>query len=73
MRKKKVVYLFALIAFVWNNLGVDDDLVSRDTLVMDCEYVVLGGGNRSSKLKVSPQVLILQDGAEIVSDLALRV
>jgi len=44
-----------------------------DTLVMDCEYVVLGGGNRSSKFKVSPQVLVLQDGAEIVSDLALRV
>ena len=44
-----------------------------DTLVMDCEYVVLGGGNRSSKLKVSPQVLVLQAGAEVVSNLALRV
>jgi prolyl-tRNA editing enzyme YbaK/EbsC (Cys-tRNA(Pro) deacylase) len=44
-----------------------------DTRVMDCEYVVLGGGNRSCKIKVSPQVLVLQAGAEVVSDLALRV
>ena len=43
-----------------------------DTLVMDCEYVVLGGGNRSSKIKVSPQVLVLQAEAEVVSDLALK-
>jgi hypothetical protein len=39
---------------------------------MQCEYVVLGGGNRSSKLKVDPQVLLLQPAVEVVVALAKR-
>lgn len=41
-----------------------------DDAVMRCEYIVLGGGNRSSKLKVDPRVLLLQPTAEVVADLA---
>jgi len=41
-----------------------------DASVMDCDYVVLGGGNRSSKIKVNPQILLLQAGVEVVPDLA---
>ncbi len=42
-----------------------------DAAVMDCEYVVLGGGNRSSKIKVSPQAIAQQSNVEVVKDLAL--
>ncbi len=41
-----------------------------DEAVMQCEYVVLGGGNRRSKLKVDPRVLLQQPAAEVVADLA---
>jgi prolyl-tRNA editing enzyme YbaK/EbsC (Cys-tRNA(Pro) deacylase) len=41
-----------------------------DAAVMKCEYVVLGGGNRHSKIKADPQILLLQTGVEVVSDLA---
>ena len=41
-----------------------------DAAVMDCEYVVLGGGNRNSKLKVDPQILLRQAHVEVVPDLA---
>jgi prolyl-tRNA editing enzyme YbaK/EbsC (Cys-tRNA(Pro) deacylase) len=41
-----------------------------DAAVMDCDYVVLGGGNRSSKIKADPRILLLQAGAEVVPDLA---
>jgi hypothetical protein len=37
---------------------------------MQREYVVLGGGNRNSKLKVDPKVLLLQNNAEIVPGLS---
>lgn len=43
-----------------------------DDVVMQRDYVVLGGGNRSSKLKVDPKVLLLQDNAEVVPGLARR-
>ncbi len=42
-----------------------------DAAVMDCDYVVLGGGNRHSKIKLNPSVLAAQPGAEVVPDLAL--
>ena len=42
-----------------------------ETAVMDCEYVVLGGGNRSSKIKVDPQAIAQQTNVEVVIDLAL--
>ena len=44
-----------------------------DAAVMDCDYVVLGGGNRSSKIKADPRILLLVGGAEVVPDLAKAV
>jgi len=41
-----------------------------DAAVMDREYVVLGGGNRSSKIKADPQILLQQANVEVVPDLA---
>ena len=41
-----------------------------DAAVMACDYVVLGGGNRACKIKVSPRVLAAQPGAEVVEGLA---
>jgi prolyl-tRNA editing enzyme YbaK/EbsC (Cys-tRNA(Pro) deacylase) len=52
-------------------LALTDDLpIWVDDAVMQCEYIVLGGGNRSCKLKVDPRVLIQQPRTEIVSGLA---
>jgi len=52
-------------------LCLPDDLpIWIEDAVMQCEYVVLGGGNRSSKLKVDPQVLLLQPAVEVVVALA---
>jgi len=44
-----------------------------DADVMDCEYIILGGGNRESKLKVPPQILLTLPGAEVVDGLAIRI
>ena len=44
-----------------------------DAAVMDREYVVLGGGNRSSKIKADPQILLQQANVEVVPDLAKQV
>jgi prolyl-tRNA editing enzyme YbaK/EbsC (Cys-tRNA(Pro) deacylase) len=41
-----------------------------DAAVMDCTYVVLGGGNRSSKIKADPRILLQQANVEVVPDLA---
>tara|TARA_X000000950_G_scaffold27907_1_gene30052 strand:- start:6536 stop:7036 length:501 start_codon:yes stop_codon:yes gene_type:complete len=38
--------------------------------VMNLDYIILGGGNRTSKLKVPPSVFGLIAGCEIVEDLA---
>jgi len=43
-----------------------------DDAVMRCDYIVLGGGNRSCKIKADPRVLLQQPGAEVVEDLARR-
>jgi prolyl-tRNA editing enzyme YbaK/EbsC (Cys-tRNA(Pro) deacylase) len=43
-----------------------------DAAVMDCEYVVLGGGNRSSKIKANPRILLQQANVEVVPDLAYQ-
>ena len=54
-------------------LCLPDDLpIWIDDAVMQCEYVVLGGGNRNSKLKLDPQLLLLQPAAEVVLALAKR-
>lgn len=44
-----------------------------DAAVMDCEYVVLGGGNRHCKIKADPQILLQQADVEVVPDLAKGV
>ena len=40
-----------------------------DARVMDAEWIVLGGGDRSTKIKAPPSVLVAL-GAEVVEDLA---
>ena len=42
-----------------------------DTRVMDCENIILGGGNRTSKLILAPDQLLTLPNAETVDDLAL--
>ncbi|MGD8350174.1 MAG: YbaK/EbsC family protein [Gammaproteobacteria bacterium] len=41
-----------------------------DDAVMACDYVVLGGGNRNSKIKLDPRALLEQSQAEVVEGLA---
>jgi len=51
--------------------GLPDDLpVWVDTRVMDCEQIILGGGNRSSKLVIPPQGLLAINNLEVVENLA---
>ena len=42
-----------------------------DQRVMECDWVIIGGGGRSLKIKVSPQVL-LKLGAQPIEQLALE-
>lgn len=54
-------------------LALPEDLpIWIDSAVMDCDYLLLGGGNRNSKLRVDPTVLTLQSASEVVSGLARR-
>jgi prolyl-tRNA editing enzyme YbaK/EbsC (Cys-tRNA(Pro) deacylase) len=54
-------------------LALADDLpICVDDAVMQCEYIVLGGGNRSCRLKVDPRVLIQQPAAYGVAGRARR-
>ena len=41
--------------------------------IADLEYIILGGGNRASKLKVPPALLLALPGVELVDDLAQPV
>lgn len=43
-----------------------------DGAVMACEYVILGGGNRDSKIKLDPRALLEHARAEVVENLARR-
>ena len=43
-----------------------------DSLIMELEWVILGGGGRDHKLKITPEVFH-QLGAEIVENLALPI
>lgn len=53
--------------------GLPDDLdVLVDARVMARPWVVLGGGNRSSKLKVAPAVLEALPGCRVVEGLAFE-
>jgi prolyl-tRNA editing enzyme YbaK/EbsC (Cys-tRNA(Pro) deacylase) len=42
-----------------------------DANLMKCDYVILGSGSRSSKIKVSPEVFRRVDGAQVVEGLVL--
>ena len=54
--------------------GLPDDLpVWVDAAVMDAEYVVLGGGNRHSKIQVDPRIFLTIPGVEVVAELALPI
>ena len=52
-------------------IGLPPELpVWVDAEVMRREYIILGGGNRTSKLKVSPELVHRMPAAEIVPGLA---
>ena len=44
-------------------IWIDAEVTQRD-------YVVLGGGNRHSKIKADPQILLQQENVEVVATLA---
>ena len=44
-----------------------------DQNVMHCEYIILGGGNRSSKLKIAPGFLLTNPSVETVSGLSIQI
>lgn len=51
--------------------GLPEDMaVYVDAAVLDLDYVILGGGGRSSKIKASPQILRSVPGVRIVPELA---
>jgi len=43
-----------------------------DERVMACDWVILGGGSRSCKVKVSPKVFLRLDGAQVIAGLAME-
>jgi prolyl-tRNA editing enzyme YbaK/EbsC (Cys-tRNA(Pro) deacylase) len=52
--------------------GLPDDLpLWIDARVMEPEWVILGGGSRSAKVKAAPGILSRLPGAEVVEGLAL--
>lgn len=54
-------------------LALPADLpVYIDPGLMDCEYIILGGGSRSTKIKVAPEVLKRIPGAEIIEGLTVN-
>jgi len=53
-------------------LGLPESLpLWIDSKVMQCDYIILGGGSRSIKIKISPAVFDLTPNPEIVEGLAL--
>lgn len=41
-----------------------------DSRILDCDWVIVGAGSRSAKIKLDPQQLQGVDGYEVVEDLA---
>ncbi|MEM7255226.1 MAG: YbaK/EbsC family protein, partial [Pseudomonadota bacterium] len=41
-----------------------------DARVMEAPYIILGGGNRESKLKISPRIFELTANTEVIDGLA---
>ncbi|MGH1361224.1 MAG: YbaK/EbsC family protein [Burkholderiaceae bacterium] len=55
-------------------LGLSNELpIWVDAAVMQCDYIILGGGNRTSKLKVDPQLLNHVPNLEVVPELAQAI
>lgn len=51
--------------------GLPDDLpVWLDSRIMDCDWIIVGAGSRSAKIKFDPSQLAGVDGYETVDDLA---
>ena len=50
--------------------GIDGLPLWIDAAVLDRDQVVMGGGNRSSKLVLAPRELLKLPGAEVVDGLA---
>lgn len=51
-------------------LALPDDVpVFIDPGLMSCDYIILGGGSRSTKIKVAPEVLNRIPGAQVVHGL----
>ena len=44
-----------------------------DTLIMDLDYVILGGGSRSGKLKIHPSDLLKISGVRLIDGLSLTM
>ena len=42
-----------------------------DRRIMDLDYVILGGGNRASKIKLDPAIFDQTPNTEIIPDLAM--
>ncbi len=52
-------------------IGLPEEVpVWVDARIMDADYVILGGGDRSSKIKISPKVFELVPGCTVVEGLA---
>ena len=52
-------------------IGISEIPIYVDSKVMDQERVVMGGGNRSSKIILDPQQLLNLPGITVVENLAL--
>lgn len=53
-------------------LGLPEGIpVFVDPGLMSCDYIILGGGSRSTKIKVSPEALTKIPGASVVQDLTI--
>ena len=51
--------------------GLPEDVpVWLDSRVMDCDWVIVGAGSRSAKIKLDPTQLAGRNGFEVVEDLA---
>jgi prolyl-tRNA editing enzyme YbaK/EbsC (Cys-tRNA(Pro) deacylase) len=42
-----------------------------DSRVMDCDWVIVGAGSRSAKIRLDPSQLVGVDGYEVIDDLAV--
>jgi prolyl-tRNA editing enzyme YbaK/EbsC (Cys-tRNA(Pro) deacylase) len=51
--------------------ALPDDLpIYVDEALMSCPYVILGGGSRSTKIKIAPNVFTRLRGAQVIAGLA---